>query len=84
MEFYLVSGVSAITNKPLETCKKTFVRRRNITIKTHYETKVSIYKYGDSANFVQDFVLKLKVLYQHRIKDDKIIGKGHYSTTGYK
>lgn len=69
----MVSGVNAITNEPLETCKQNFARRRNITIKTHYETKVSIYKYGGSANIVQDFVIKLKVLYQYRIKDDKII-----------
>jgi hypothetical protein len=54
-----------------------------MTIKTHYETKVSNYKYGDSANIVQAFVLKLKVLYQYRIKDDKIIRKGHNPTTGY-
>jgi len=65
--------VIAITNEPLEPCKQNFVRRGNITIKTHYETKVSIYKYGESANIAQAFVLKLKVLYQYRIKYNKII-----------
>lgn len=75
-------GLIAIANEPLKPYKQNLVQTQNINIITHYEQNiVSYYKCGDSANVWKaylknsmhtEIVLKLKVLYEHKTKEDKI------------